>query len=109
MADAADDRQDKFTGTKEVAESHRFDEKKLEAYLAARIDGFQTPMEVRQFKGGQSNPTYKLITPNRNYVLCHGLRGRPHLLGTTASRSNAQTTWTNLRCDERDVCASSQH
>ncbi|MBS0279486.1 MAG: phosphotransferase, partial [Proteobacteria bacterium] len=70
MADAAtDDRQEKFSGTKEVVESHRFDEKKLEAYLAERIDGFQTPMEVRQFKGGQSNPTYKLITPNRNYVL----------------------------------------
>ncbi len=69
MADAVDDRQEKFTGTKEVVESHRFDEKKLEAYLAERIEGFQTPMEVRQFKGGQSNPTYKLITPNRNYVL----------------------------------------
>jgi aminoglycoside phosphotransferase (APT) family kinase protein len=69
MADEADDRQEKFSGTKEVAESHRFDEKKLEAYLAERIDGFQTPLEVRQFKGGQSNPTYKLVTPNRNYVL----------------------------------------
>jgi aminoglycoside phosphotransferase (APT) family kinase protein len=70
MAEAVvDDRQEKFSGTKEVVESHRFDEKKLETYLAARIDGFQTPMEVCQFKGGQSNPTYKLITPNRNYVL----------------------------------------
>ncbi|HWD49469.1 MAG TPA: phosphotransferase family protein [Rhizomicrobium sp.] len=70
MAEATvDDRQEKFSGTKEVVESHRFDEKKLETYLAARIDGFQTPMEVCQFKGGQSNPTYKLITPNRNYVL----------------------------------------
>src|SRR5271170_7289081 len=70
MTEAAiDDRQEKFSGTKEVAESHRFDEKKLEAYLAERIEGFQTPLEVRQFKGGQSNPTYKLITPNRNYVL----------------------------------------
>jgi aminoglycoside phosphotransferase (APT) family kinase protein len=68
-AAAQDDRQEKFSGTKEVVESHRFDEKKLETYLAERIDGFQTPMEVRQFKGGQSNPTYKLITPNRNYVL----------------------------------------
>src|ERR1700744_4088993 len=68
-AGAQDDRQEKFSGTKEVAETHRLDEKKPEAYLAARIDGFQTPMEVRQFKGGQSNPTYKIITPNRNYVL----------------------------------------
>jgi aminoglycoside phosphotransferase (APT) family kinase protein len=69
QAAAQDDRQEKFSGTKEVAETHRFDEKKLEAYLAERIEGFQTPMQVRQFKGGQSNPTYQLITPNRKYVL----------------------------------------
>jgi len=66
---ALDDRQEKFSGTKEVVERYRFDEKKLEAYLAERIEGFSAPLEVRQFKGGQSNPTYKLITPNRNYVL----------------------------------------
>ena len=70
MSEAAvDDRQERFSGTKEVVEAHRFDVKKLEAYLAERIDGFQTPLEVRQFKGGQSNPTYQLITPNRKYVL----------------------------------------
>ncbi|NIR59971.1 MAG: phosphotransferase family protein, partial [Gammaproteobacteria bacterium] len=31
--------------------------------------GFAGPLEVRQFKGGQSNPTYKLITPSHEYVL----------------------------------------
>ncbi len=65
----SDDRQEKFSGTKEVVEAYRFDVKKLEAYLAERIPGFATPLEVRQFKGGQSNPTYQLITPNREYVL----------------------------------------
>jgi aminoglycoside phosphotransferase (APT) family kinase protein len=65
----ADDRQEKFSGTQEVREAHRFDTAKLEAYLAERIDGFQKPLEVRQFKGGQSNPTYQLVTPNRKYVL----------------------------------------
>jgi aminoglycoside phosphotransferase (APT) family kinase protein len=64
-----DDRQEKYSGTQEVREAHRFDPARLEAYLAARIDGFQTPMEVHQFKGGQSNPTYQLVTPNRKYVL----------------------------------------
>lgn len=64
-----DDRQTQFSGTKDVVERYRFDEKKLEAYLAERIEGFQTPLEVRQFKGGQSNPTYQLVTPNRKYVL----------------------------------------
>jgi len=62
-------RQEIFSGTKEVAASHRFDEQKLENYLAERIDDFQRPLQVRQFKGGQSNPTYQLITPNRKYVL----------------------------------------
>ena len=66
---AADDRQEKFSGTKDVVDAYRFDEKKLEAYLAERIEGFRTPLTVRQFKGGQSNPTYQLITPNRKYVL----------------------------------------
>jgi aminoglycoside phosphotransferase (APT) family kinase protein len=64
-----EDRQEAFSGTKDVIEAHRFDVKKLEAYVAERIDDFQTPLEVRQFKGGQSNPTYQLITPNRKYVL----------------------------------------
>jgi aminoglycoside phosphotransferase (APT) family kinase protein len=52
-----------------VREAHRFDEAALAAYLQAQIDDFAVPMTVRQFEGGQSNPTYQLITPNRNYVL----------------------------------------
>ncbi|MEJ0026166.1 MAG: phosphotransferase family protein [Rhizomicrobium sp.] len=62
-------RQETFSGTKDVADAHAFDVKKLEAYLADRIEGFRTPLEVRQFKGGQSNPTYQLVTPNRKYVM----------------------------------------
>src|SRR6201992_3587307 len=69
ITQAAASRQDTFSGTKDVTEAHAFDVKKLEAYLADRIEGFQTPLEVRQFKGGQSNPTYQLITPNRKYVM----------------------------------------
>jgi aminoglycoside phosphotransferase (APT) family kinase protein len=69
MSQPAPSRQDTFSGTKEVTEAHRFDAKTLEAYLADRIEGFKTPLEVRQFKGGQSNPTYQLVTPNRKYVL----------------------------------------
>ena len=60
---------ERFGGTKEVAQSHKFDEAQLEAYAAAHVEGFAGPMEVRQFKGGQSNPTYQLITPARKYVL----------------------------------------
>jgi aminoglycoside phosphotransferase (APT) family kinase protein len=35
----------------------------------ANVDGFAGPLEVRQFKGGQSNPTYQLVTPRQKYVL----------------------------------------
>jgi aminoglycoside phosphotransferase (APT) family kinase protein len=60
---------DAFTGTRAVADSHRFDDQALAAYLAAHLPGFAGPLTVEQFKGGQSNPTYKLITPKRAYVM----------------------------------------
>src|SRR6266850_1603467 len=63
------DRQATYTGTKEVAEALRFDTARLETYLTANAPGFKGPLEVRQFKGGQSNPTYYLDTPTRKYVL----------------------------------------
>lgn len=61
--------QELFTGTKEVTDQHKFDESKLEAWMEAHVEGFQGPLEVRQFKGGQSNPTYQLVTPNQRYVM----------------------------------------
>ncbi len=57
------------TGTKPVAEQHAFDVVALERYLLAHLAGFAGPLAVEQFKGGQSNPTYKLLTPARAYVL----------------------------------------
>jgi len=65
----APDRQAMYSGTKEVATPLRFDIARLEAYLAENIPGFAGPLTVQQFKGGQSNPTYKLETPLRAYVL----------------------------------------
>jgi len=57
------------TGTRPVAESHRFDTAALEAFLKTRLAGFEGPLSVEQFKGGQSNPTYKLVTPSRSFVM----------------------------------------
>ncbi|AIT79829.1 phosphotransferase [Novosphingobium pentaromativorans] len=59
----------KFSGAGEVREAHRFDAQKLAAWMAANVEGFEGPLTVEQFKGGQSNPTYRLVTPSRNYVL----------------------------------------
>jgi aminoglycoside phosphotransferase (APT) family kinase protein len=63
------DRQAAFTGTKEVSEALKFAVAPLEAHLARNVAGFAGPLTVRQFKGGQSNPTYMLETPQRRYVL----------------------------------------
>jgi aminoglycoside phosphotransferase (APT) family kinase protein len=52
-----------------VTERHRFDEARLAAHLAQHLPGFAGPLEVRQFQGGQSNPTYLLSTPTRRYVM----------------------------------------
>ena len=80
MADAqADDEQTREslnTGTKPVVDSHRFDEGALDRWMAANVDGYGGPLEVRQFKGGQSNPTYQLITPGRTYVMRRKPPGR---------------------------------
>ena len=51
---------EQFVGTMPVAEKQRFDVARLEAYLRAHVDGFSGSLEVEQFKGGQSNPTYRL-------------------------------------------------
>src|SRR5262249_7222652 len=58
-----------FWGTKEVADAVKFDARVLENYLTGQVPGFAGPLTVRQFKGGQSNPTYLLETPARSYVL----------------------------------------
>jgi aminoglycoside phosphotransferase (APT) family kinase protein len=52
-----------------VTERHRFDEAALGAHLAAHLPDFAGPLDVRQFQGGQSNPTYLLRTPGRSYVM----------------------------------------
>jgi len=63
------DRQQAFTGTKDAAPALQLDAARLENYLAAQVKGFAGPLTVKQFKGGQSNPTYLLQTPARRYVL----------------------------------------
>src|SRR5581483_1437454 len=60
---------EEFSGTKPVEERHRFDELRLEAWMREHVEGFEGPLVVLQFKGGQSNPTYRLNTPKRSYVM----------------------------------------
>ncbi|MDR3453918.1 MAG: phosphotransferase [Rhodoferax sp.] len=60
---------DHFVGTRPVSEQHVFDVAALTAWLDEHLEGFAGPLSVEMFKGGQSNPTYKLITPGQSYVM----------------------------------------
>ncbi len=60
---------DHFIGTRAVTASQAFDADALSDYLQVHLDGFAGPLSVEIFKGGQSNPTYKLITPDASYVM----------------------------------------
>jgi len=58
-----------FSGTTPVRAEHRFDEARLTQWMEANVEDYAGPLTVRQFKGGQSNPTYHLLTPTASYVL----------------------------------------
>jgi aminoglycoside phosphotransferase (APT) family kinase protein len=72
-----------LSGTSSVRASHRFDVERIAQWLTENIANFRGPLTVEQFKGGQSNPTYKLLTPTKNYVL----RRKPP--GTTLQSAHA--------------------
>jgi aminoglycoside phosphotransferase (APT) family kinase protein len=60
---------DANTGVTPVRPGFGFDEAALERWMQAHVEGYGGPLTVEQFRGGQSNPTYRLTTPNRRYVL----------------------------------------
>ncbi len=55
--------------TAEVREQHRFDPATLERYMREHVAGFTGSLTVRQFRGGQSNPTYYITAGGKEYVL----------------------------------------
>ena len=60
---------DHFTGTRAVSSQHAFDVDTLTDYLREHMAGFEGPLTAELFQGGQSNPTYKLVTPSKAYVM----------------------------------------
>jgi len=59
-----------------VDERNRLDPLRLDDWLKSHVEGYAGPLEIRQFKGGQSNPTYELVTPTRAYVLRRKPQGK---------------------------------
>lgn len=68
-AERMSDTVDTNIGTTPVRPGYSFDEAALTAWMEGNVEGFTGPIRVEQFKGGQSNPTYKIVTSQRNYVL----------------------------------------
>ncbi len=58
-----------FEGTTPVREAHRFDTERLAEYMRRHVDDFTGPLDVEQFKGGQSNPTYLVRAGGKAYVM----------------------------------------
>ena len=62
-------RQEQNAGTTDVREALRFDTDALHDYMSSHVEGYHGSLEVRQFRGGQSNPTYLLDGESGQYVL----------------------------------------
>lgn len=69
MTEPTEDPHANFKGVKPVEERHQLDEAALAAWLQTNVEGYAGPLTINQFKGGQSNPTYQLVTPTKKYVL----------------------------------------
>ncbi len=58
-----------FVGTVEPEGADKLDEGRLTEWMQANVVGFEGPLHLTKFKGGQSNPTYKIEAKSGNYVL----------------------------------------
>ena len=58
-----------FAGTMEVQERQRFDFAALESWMRGNVAGFRGPIAVEQFRGGQSNPTFRVTAGDKRYVM----------------------------------------
>jgi aminoglycoside phosphotransferase (APT) family kinase protein len=101
-------------GTADVRDVHRFDVAGLERYLRERIDGFAGPLTVRQFRGGQSNPTYYLAAAGREYVLrrkppgkllpsAHAVDREYRVLAALAAHTTVPVPRPYVLCEEEGV------
>jgi aminoglycoside phosphotransferase (APT) family kinase protein len=63
------DIQEQFSGTMPMREQHAFDVARLQRYMETHVEGFRGPLQVEQFRGGQSCPTYRLTAGSGRYVL----------------------------------------
>lgn len=104
-----------FAGTKPVSKQHTFDVDALATWLKSSIGADFQGMTVEQFKGGQSNPTFKLITRDRAYVMrakpgpaakllpsAHAIE-REYAVMTALAKANVPVPKTYALCEDESV------
>jgi aminoglycoside phosphotransferase (APT) family kinase protein len=64
-------------GPGQIRANHRFDIPRLEAWCRANIEDFGAALDVRQFHGGASNPTFLLITDRDGEPARYVMRKKP--------------------------------
>ncbi|MGB0220217.1 MAG: phosphotransferase [Sinimarinibacterium flocculans] len=96
-----------------VQDKHRFDEASLARYLQQHVEGYSGELRVEQFKGGQSNPTYKLTAGGRSYVLRRKPPGkllasahavdREYTVTTALAKTNVPVAKTYCLCEDESI------
>jgi aminoglycoside phosphotransferase (APT) family kinase protein len=102
-----------FSGTKEVADNLSFDLSALNDYLGDQSSNVPEVLDYKQFKGGQSNPTYLLTTAEGEYVLRRKPPGkllksahavdREYKVLTGLNNTNVPTPKTSILCEDENV------
>ena len=102
-----------FSGTKEVADNLAFDLSALNDYLGDQSSNVPEVLDYKQFKGGQSNPTYLLTTAEGEYVLRRKPPGkllksahavdREYKVLTGLNDTNVPTPKTLILCEDENV------
>jgi hypothetical protein len=111
------DRQNQNSGSSGVRAGLALDEARLARWMADNVDGYTGPLSLEQFNGGQSNPTYKLVTPGKNYVLRRKPPGqlvagahavdREYRVITALAKAGFPVAATHGFCADEDVVGSS--
>jgi aminoglycoside phosphotransferase (APT) family kinase protein len=99
----------------EVTGRHAFDTRRLQEHLEKHLPEFRGPLEVKQFQGGQSNPTYLLTTSTAKYVLrskpgpvakllpsAHAIEREFHVMRALAAHG-IPVPWTLLLVEDESV------
>ena len=104
---------EKFTGTRPVAPQHAFDAQRLAAWMREHVDAAVGSLEVAQFKGGQSNPTYLVTSGARRFALRRKPPGkllpsahavdREYRVMTALASTDVPVPKTYALCDDAEV------